>query len=162
MESAHPLKSDSIHRLMLRDMIRYLPDNFLAKVDRASMAVSLESRAPLLDHRIAEFAARVPLKMKIKNGVGKWLLRRVLHRYVPPSLVDRPKMGFCVPIDHWLRGPLREWAGDVLAEDRLRRDGYLDPQAVGQKLAEHVSGERGWQLHLWRALMFQTWLDAQK
>jgi asparagine synthase (glutamine-hydrolysing) len=136
---------EPIHRLMLRDLLGYLPDNILAKVDRASMSASLESRAPLLDHRRR----------------GKWLLRQVLHKYVPKALVERPKMGFCVPIDHWLRGPLLGWASDVLNPDRLRSDGYLDAVQVGRKLAEHRSGERNWQHHLWRAAMFQTWLDAQ-
>jgi asparagine synthase (glutamine-hydrolysing) len=152
---------DSIHRLMLRDLVGYLPDNILAKVDRASMAASLESRAPLLDHRIAEFACRVPLAQKVRDGRGKWLLRQVLHRYVPESLVGRPKMGFEVPTDHWLRGPLREWASDLLSPARLRRDGYLDAGLIRRKLNEHVSGERNWRHHLWRAVMFQTWLDAQ-
>ncbi|HJZ58003.1 MAG TPA: asparagine synthase (glutamine-hydrolyzing) [Gemmataceae bacterium] len=152
---------DPIHRLMLRDLLRYLPDNILAKVDRASMAASLESRAPLLDHRIVEFACRVPLGMKIHQGRGKWLLRRALHRYVPPALVERPKMGFEVPIDHWLRGPLRDWASDLLSPARLGRDGFLDPRVVRKKLDEHVSGERNWHRHLWRAVVFQTWLEAR-
>jgi asparagine synthase (glutamine-hydrolysing) len=152
---------DPIHRLMLRDLVRYLPDNILAKVDRASMAVGLESRAPLLDHRVAEFAARVPLGLKVRDGRGKWILRQVLHRYVPPALVDRPKMGFEVPIGRWLRGPLKEWAADALAESRLRRDGYLDPRPVADKLADHLSGRGDWHRHLWRALMFQTWLETQ-
>ena len=146
---------------MLRDQLGYLPDNILAKVDRASMAASLESRAPLLDHRIVEFAARVPLGQKVCEGRGKWLLRQVLHRYVPQSLVDRPKQGFEVPIDHWLRGPLHGWAADMLSPARLRRDGYLDDLMVERKLAEHRSGERNWHHHLWRAVMFQTWLEAQ-
>jgi len=148
-------------RMMLFDQVGYLPDDILAKVDRASMATSLEVRAPLLDHRVVEFAWRLPLDQKIRGGVGKWLLRRLLERHVPPSLFERPKHGFGVPIDAWLRGPLRDWAVDMLSEVRLRREGFFDPVPVQSALREHLQGRRNHQYKLWTVLMFQSWLDEQ-
>jgi asparagine synthase (glutamine-hydrolysing) len=156
-----PGRRPLLDQMMAWDLVSYLPDDILAKVDRASMGVSLEARIPLLDHRVVEFAQRLPLDLKIRGNVGKHVLRRVLHRYVPPALVDRPKRGFAIPVDAWLRGPLREWASDLLAEDRLKREGYLDPAAVSTAVREHLAGaSRGAQL--WVVLMFQSWLEAQQ
>ena len=124
------------------------------------MAVGLETRVPLLDHHLVEFAWRLPLAMKIRNGQGKWLLRQVLNRYVPGELINRPKQGFGIPLDAWLRGPLREWAEELLDEGRLRREGYLHPAPIREKWAEHLSGRRNWQHGLWNVLMFQSWLEV--
>lgn len=153
---------DFTERMMLLDQLTYLPDDILVKVDRAAMGVSLETRAPFLDHRVVEFAWRLPLAYKLRNGRGKLVVREVLNRHVPAHLVERPKAGFGIPIGDWLRGPLREWAESLLAEDRLRREGYLEPAPIRAMWHEHLAGRRPWQYHLWSVLMFQAWLEAQR
>jgi asparagine synthase (glutamine-hydrolysing) len=159
--AAIPPGVDLWRRLAYLDVMAYLPDDILVKVDRAAMGVSLETRVPLLDHRVAEFAWRLPHRMRVRDGQGKWLLRQLLYQHVPRELVDRPKMGFGVPVDQWLRGPLREWAEHLLDERRLADQGYLDVAMVRQKWREHLEGTRNWQYPLWSALMFQAWLEAQ-
>lgn len=157
-----PRLSDPVARMMAMDAMTYLPDDILVKVDRASMAVSLETRAPFLDRDVMAFAWRLPMSMKLREGRGKWLLRRLLDKYVPSTLIDRPKMGFGVPLDAWLRGPLREWAEALLAEDRLQREGYFDPAPIRATWRKHVSGEGAFGYRLWSVLMFQAWLESNR
>jgi asparagine synthase (glutamine-hydrolysing) len=147
-------------RLQLWDLVFFLPDDILIKVDRATMAVSLEARVPLLDHRVVEFAWRLPYHQRYREGRGKWLLRSILYRHVPRALVDRPKMGFDVPLGSWLRGPLRDWASDLLDPGRLQREGYLCPGPIQASLKEHLSGTRDCANALWTVLCFQSWHEA--
>jgi len=146
-------------QFMYIDAVSYLPDDILVKVDRATMAVSLEGRMPLLDHRVVEYAWSLPLSMKLRGKESKWLLKAVLEKMVPRQLWDRPKMGFSVPIGEWLRAPLREWVNDLLQPTRLKREGYLDTDAVGALWTSHKRGQIEAGYRLWHIVMFQAWLD---
>jgi asparagine synthase (glutamine-hydrolysing) len=146
---------------MLRDATGYLPDDILAKVDRASMAVSLETRVPFLDHRLAAVAARIPLAMKVSGGEGKQILRKALFARAPAALFDRPKAGFAVPVGEWIKGPLRGWTESLLEARRLESEGYFDAAIVRRRWSDHLSGRRDSTAAIWSILMFQAWLDAQ-
>jgi asparagine synthase (glutamine-hydrolysing) len=152
--------ADFTDEMTFLDLVSYLPGDILAKVDRATMAVSLEGRMPFLDHRVVELAWRIPLSMKVRDDRGKWILREVLHRYVPQEMVDRPKMGFGVPIDAWLRGPLREWADDLLDAGKLREEGFLDARRVHATWNDQLSNQGNHASQLWGVLMFQAWLRS--
>ena len=148
----------TIEKLMARDLVHYLPDDILVKLDRASMAVALESRVPMLDHRVVEFAWSLPMDMKWREGQTKWVLRQVLYRHVPRQMIDRPKKGFSVPIAAWLRGPLKDWAADLLDAKRLEAEGFLNPVMITTAWNEHISGRVDRHNDLWSVLMFQQWL----
>jgi len=157
-----PARADPLQWMTFVDLAGRLRESILVKVDRASMGVGLEVRCPLLDHRVVEFAARIPTSMKWANGQGKWLLRRVLDRYVPRALVERPKMGFGVPIGEWLRGPLRDWAEALLDARRLDEEGFLDAAAVRSIWTQHLTRRRDRRFLLWNLLVFQSWLEAAR
>jgi asparagine synthase (glutamine-hydrolysing) len=146
-------------RMQFLDLVTYLPDDILTKVDRASMAVALEARVPLIDHRVVEFAWRLPPEAKVRGGTSKWILRQILYRHVPPALIERPKMGFGIPLGEWLRGPLRDWAETLLDERRLREAGLLDHIVVRRFWQEHIDGGRNWQYLLWNVLMLESWRE---
>jgi asparagine synthase (glutamine-hydrolysing) len=160
MDDAPLASDDLVARMMYADAMTYLPDDILAKVDRAAMAVSLETRIPLLDHRVVEFAWALPRRMKLREGDSKWLLKRLLAKYVPDALMRRPKMGFGVPVGEWLRGPLRDWAEDLLDEARLRREGFLNPALLRALWQQHLDRTQDAADSLWPVLMFQAWHGA--
>ena len=160
-EGKIPDKLSNEEQMMFYDMVMYLPDDILVKVDRAAMAVSLETRAPFLDHRVIDLACQLPLAMKIRDGTNKWCLRQLLYKRVPKNLIERPKMGFGVPIGDWLRGPLRNWAEYLLAEKRIIQSGYFQNLEIQKKWKEHLSGEKNWQYDLWDILMFESWREEE-
>jgi asparagine synthase (glutamine-hydrolysing) len=157
----HSTIADPTVATMLRDATGYLPDDILTKVDRASMAVSLETRVPFLDHRLAAVAARIPMSMKVRGGRGKHILREALFARAPAALFDRPKAGFAVPVGQWIKAPLRDWAESLLDPSRLTSEGYFDPTIVRARWADHLSGRRDSTAAIWSILMFQAWLDEQ-
>ena len=162
--STNPVFSDELMAypewMMAMDATSYLPGDILTKVDRAAMGVSLETRIPFLDHRVIEFSNTLPLEWKIHGGQTKWILRQVLYKYVPPHLIDRPKTGFGIPLENWLRHDLREWAEDLLSSHRLSQDGFFHTKTIRQKWEQHLSGGRNWQHYLWSVLVFQMWYDG--
>jgi asparagine synthase (glutamine-hydrolysing) len=151
--------ADGLKQMMHFDTCTYLPDDILVKVDRAAMAVSLETRVPILDVAVARAAWQISSSILMKDGRGKWVLRELLSRYIPQAMIDRPKKGFAVPIARWLRSDLRSWAGDLLDAYRLRQEGYFDAALVQRRWRQHLSGRANWHSHLWNVLMFQTWLE---
>ena len=156
-KSAHNMTNTE--RMMYLDLLSYLPGDILTKVDRASMAVSLETRLPFMDHRLIEFAWTLPNEYKYKNGRTKWILKEVLNKYIPKKLYDRPKQGFGIPINEWLKGSLREWAEELLNEQKLKEQGYFDAIKIREKWMQHQSGKSNWQHQIWNILMFQSWLE---
>ena len=153
---------DETQKLMLVDGLTYLSDDIQVKLDRASMSNSLETRVPFLDHKLIEFAKKIPQKYMIKNSTGKFILRNILGKHVPKNLFERPKMGFGAPIETWLRGPLREWADSLINSKNLIEDGIFKPEIIRSRWNEHLSGKKNWEYHLWDVLMFQSWREQNK
>jgi asparagine synthase (glutamine-hydrolysing) len=154
-------KLDGQQQMMLLDSMTYLPDDILVKTDRAAMATSLETRAPFLNHKLLEYAWQIPQPLKLKKTQSKWILRQILYKYIPKKLVERPKVGFGVPIDSWLRGPLKDWAQALLDKTKLRNQGFFNPDSISIKWTEHLSGKKNWQYEIWSILMFQEWLSKK-
>jgi asparagine synthase (glutamine-hydrolysing) len=150
---------DNQQQMMVLDFMTYLPDDILVKVDRASMASSLETRVPFLDHKLIEYVWRIPQSLKLRNGSGKWILKKILNKYVPNELTERPKMGFGIPIESWLRGPLKDWAENLLDEKRLQEEGYFNSKLIREKWTEHLGGKKNCHNQLWDVLMFQAWKE---
>lgn len=146
-------------RMMFFDLVTYLPDDILTKVDRASMAVSLEARVPILDYRVVEFSKKLSLNFKIRNSETKWLLRNILYKYVPKELFELPKSGFGIPVGDWLRKELKDWVEDLLNEREIKKEGILNPVLIRKIWKEHLTGKGDWQYLLWDVLMFQAWKD---
>ena len=153
---------NSQEQMMAIDFVTYLPDDILTKVDRAAMSLSLETRTPFLDHELIEYVWKIPHFLKLRDGDGKWIIKKILNKYIPKNLTERPKMGFGVPIDTWLRGPLREWAENLISENKLKREGCFNHSLIRQKWTEHLSGKKNWHSDLWDILMFQAWMDSNK
>ena len=160
-DSEWPETDSFEHWMMAMDAGQYMTDDILVKVDRAAMANSLETRVPLLDHRVFEFAWQLPLHMKMRDGVGKWVLREVLYKYVPREMIERPKKGFSIPLAEWLRGPLRDWAETLISENRLIDEGYFHPKEIRKAWKQHLTGKIDNSTRLWSILMFQAWLEVQ-
>ena len=153
---------NSQEQMMVTDFVTYLPDDILVKIDRAAMSLSLETRTPFLDHQLIEYALKIPHSLKFKDGNGKWILKKILNQYVPKKFTTRPKMGFAVPLDTWLRGPLRDWVENLINENRLKQEGYFNHSLIRKKWTEHLSGKKNWHSDLWDVLMFQAWIDVNK
>jgi asparagine synthase (glutamine-hydrolysing) len=147
--------------MMVFDFLTYLPGDILVKVDRASMASSIETRSPFLDHKLIEYTWKIPHRLKNKNSQGKWILKEILKKYIPKNLTERPKMGFGVPIGIWLRGSLKDWAENLLDEKKMQEEGFLNSNLIRKKWEEHISGKKNWQYDLWDVLMFQAWIKEQ-